>query len=302
MVSGRLAGRVDADLAPGVPRTWNVDISGLVNENGIQDSIPISSRHFRRHAKILILRIGDWDTEQLTLNPLASSLKAQLSLLLPPSDVDVEYIRTPDELRGALSVHGGGLAGGRRRSSPWGYAVIVGHGRADSHPALRFGNDWHGPSAIANKITGLGPGQKSFWGGAVHFPLLRDRGTRLCSYVLQSAKYDMGRPWGDGSCLRGSSICSAPVLRAFSEGSNMAGCVPPCQKRVGGFLNLVQMLDGWRGEGLLVTCSADKGTTAPSATSGGGTMPLRRAVAIVTRTYLRGKIASVRSSTLRWTK
>jgi hypothetical protein len=163
MVTGKLAGRVGGDLAPGVPRTWNVDVSGLTDQAGIQESIPVSSRRFRRHAKILIFRIGDWETEQLTLNPLASSLKAQLSLLLPPSDVDVEYIRTLDELGGALRVHGGGLTpSGRRQAHPWGYAVMVGHGRSGTSPGIRFGDSWHTPRKIAASIKGLGPGRRSF--------------------------------------------------------------------------------------------------------------------------------------------
>jgi hypothetical protein len=94
---------------------------------------------------------------------LAASLKAQLSLLLPPSDVDVEYIRTLEELGGALRVHGGGLApSGRRQASPWGYAVLVGHGRSGTSPGIRFGNSWHSPAEIARSIHGLGPGRRTF--------------------------------------------------------------------------------------------------------------------------------------------
>jgi hypothetical protein len=117
--------------------------------------VEISSRRLRRHAKILIFRIGDWETEQPTLNPLAASLKSQLSLLLPPNEVDVEYIRTLDEMAEALRVHGGG---GNpitaRQNSPWGYAVFVGHGRAGPSPAMRFGSTWHGPSQVAEAIKG----------------------------------------------------------------------------------------------------------------------------------------------------
>lgn len=163
MVAGKLAGRVGGNPGPFIARTWNVDVAGLTDAAGIQRSVPVSSRRFRRHAKILILRIGDWETEQPTLNPLAASLKAQLSLLLPPSDVDVEYIRTLEELGGALRVHGGGLTpSGRRQASPWGYAVLVGHGRSGTSPAIRFGNSWHAPKKIARSISGLGPGRRTF--------------------------------------------------------------------------------------------------------------------------------------------
>jgi hypothetical protein len=163
MVSGRLAGRVGGTLRPGTPRTWNVDVSGLTDGAGVLESIPISSRRFRRYAKILIIRVGDWDTEQAMLNPLAESLKAQLSLLLPPDEVDVEYIRTIEELADAFRVHGGGLsASGRRQSHPWGYAILVGHGRAGSSPGIRFGHEWHSPKKLASTIKGLGPGRRSF--------------------------------------------------------------------------------------------------------------------------------------------
>jgi hypothetical protein len=163
VVAAKLAGRVAGALEPGIARTWNVDPAGLVDEAGVQRSIPVSSRRFRRHAKILIFRIGDWETEQTMLNPLSSSLKAQLSLLLPPSDVDVEYIRTLEEMAGALRVHGGGLSpSGRRQAHPWGYAVLVGHGRGGASPAIRFGDSWHSPRKIASSIKGLGPGRRTF--------------------------------------------------------------------------------------------------------------------------------------------
>jgi hypothetical protein len=69
VVAGKLAGRVAGDIAPGVPRTWNVDVAGLTDGAGIQRSIPVSARRFRRHAKILIIRIGERETEQTTPNP-----------------------------------------------------------------------------------------------------------------------------------------------------------------------------------------------------------------------------------------
>ena len=163
MVSGRLAGRVAGKLAPGTPRTWHVAINGLLDANSVQRTVEVSSRRFRRHANILIIRIGDWITEQGALNPLAESLKAQLSLLLPPNGVDVEYIRTLDELRSALALHGGGLTPtGRRQSSPWGYAVLVGHGRAGATPGILFGGSWHSPGEIQQTIQGLGPGRRTF--------------------------------------------------------------------------------------------------------------------------------------------
>jgi len=167
MVGGRLDSRVIDDQAgPGIARTWNVDVNGLQDSSGHSCTVPISSRRFRRHAKILIFRIGDWTTEQITLNPLAASLRAQLSLLLPPDEIDVEYIRTLDELAGALLVHGGG--GKRitaRQASPWGYAILVGHGRAGADAAIQFGDSWHTPDEIVKRIMGLGPGRRAFGDG-----------------------------------------------------------------------------------------------------------------------------------------
>jgi hypothetical protein len=140
-----------------VPRTWNVSVAGL------SELVPVSSRRMRRYAKILIFRIGDWETEQLMLNPLAESLKAQLSLLVPPNEIDVEYIRTLDELADALSVHGGGAKPlAARQSSPWGYAIFVGHGRTATNPGIRFGRRWHSPTSVAGAIKNLGPGGRSF--------------------------------------------------------------------------------------------------------------------------------------------
>jgi hypothetical protein len=159
VASGKLLGRVDDDddLAPGQYRTWNVQV------HGVDETLQISSRRLRRHVKVLILRLGDWETEQTALNPLAQSLKAQLSLLLPPNAVDVEYIRTLDELAGALRVHGGGLGpSGRRQAEPWGFALLVGHGRAGQQAAIRFGHNWHTAGQMAAAVRRLGPGRRSF--------------------------------------------------------------------------------------------------------------------------------------------
>jgi hypothetical protein len=186
VVAGKLAGRVGGKIAPGTPRTWNVDVFGLKDAAGIQRSIPVSSRRFRRHAKILIFRIGDWETEQATLNPLAASLKGQLSLLLPPSDVDVEYIRTLEELAGALRVHGGGLSpSGKRQAHPWAYAVLVGHGRSGASPAIRFGDSWHSPRRIASSIKGLGPGRRTF------------AEARFVSLCCETGEQGFARPFSD---------------------------------------------------------------------------------------------------------
>ncbi len=88
--TGKLAGRIDGEeLRPGTPRTWNVDVRGLVDEADTMRP-PIPSRRSRRHAKVLVFRIGGWETEHIALNPLAASLKTELSLLMPPSEVDVE--------------------------------------------------------------------------------------------------------------------------------------------------------------------------------------------------------------------
>lgn len=161
VVVGKLLGRVENENAgPGVPRTWHVSIAGVADVHGIVTPIQISSRRFHRHAKILIVRIGDWKTEQQTLNPLSDSLKSQLSLLLPPGFVDVEYIRTLDELAGALRKHGGG--GGPASHVPWGYAVLVGHGRSGADAGIDFAGRWHTAQEVANSISGLGPGRKSF--------------------------------------------------------------------------------------------------------------------------------------------
>jgi hypothetical protein len=157
VTSGVLAGRVAGEIQPGVARSWYVDIPGL------DEPLVVSSRKFRRHVKILILRVGDWDTEQTTLNPLAASLRAQLSLLLPPGAVDTEYVRSIDEVGGALRVHGGGLdQAGHRQAEPWGYAILVGHGRTEPSPGVQFGYTWHSPEDIANAMDGLGPGRSSF--------------------------------------------------------------------------------------------------------------------------------------------
>jgi len=188
VVPGRLAGRKEAELAsPGHPRTWYVDIPGIEKFNGGSPSIELSSRRFRRHSKILLLRIGDWATEQTALNPLAQSLRAQMSLLLPPGEVDVEYIRTLDELAAALRVHGASKRlPDSRQAAPWGYAILIGHGRAGEEPALRFGDTWRSVDAITQAIKGLGPARRSF-GNAIFISLCCETGQESFAKAFSDA-------------------------------------------------------------------------------------------------------------------
>lgn len=190
VVQGKLETRVagDPDI-PGVPRTWTVSVAGLQHPGGLPATIDVSSRRMRRHAKILILRVGDWDTEQNMLNPLAASLKAQLSLLVPPNEVDVEYIRTLDEFAGALGVHGGGgKAITARKGSPWGYAVLVGHGRAGADAGILFGAEWYGTADIADAIKGFGRSEVVRRCGVRIAVLLDWRGRRdLCARAQTDA-------------------------------------------------------------------------------------------------------------------
>lgn len=208
VASGKLAGRVEADLKPGASRTWLVDVTGL------DEPMSISSRKLKRRVKVLIIRVGDWDTEQATLNPLAESLKAQLSLLLPPGNVDVEYIRTLDELSGALRVHGGGLGPtGQRQAEPWGYAILVGHGRSGPSAGIRFGTSWHSPDAMAAAVKGLGPGRRSF-SDAKFISLCCETGSAA---FAQTFSENLSTTWVGPSDAVHSFEAAGFVLRLFYE-------------------------------------------------------------------------------------
>jgi hypothetical protein len=184
--------------------------SRLVDVNGLGESNPIlvSSRRLRHHAKVLLLRIGDWQTEQTSLNPLADSLKSQLSLLLPPGEVDVEYIRTLAELSSALQLHGNtGAAKLQRQASPWGYVVLVGHGRINDpqgmvNPGIKFGSEWHSPTEIADAMKTLGPGRRGGFGNAV-----------FVSLCCETGEPDFAKPFSDA--LNTTWVGPGDVVHSF---------------------------------------------------------------------------------------
>lgn len=82
----------------------------------------VASRRAHKDVHVLVLRLGDIDSESSLLDPIADSLHQHLRLLLTDSRVDVWRIRTVAELKHWWSKHHAILT----------HVVLVCHGRADA--------------------------------------------------------------------------------------------------------------------------------------------------------------------------
>jgi len=93
-------------------------------------SIAASAAH--KDVGILILRIGDFDTEVTLLDPLAGSIHQYCRLLVPDDQLKSVYLRTWSELQFIIERH-------HAAYSHW---ILIGHGGAG---VLNFANNHHLP-------------------------------------------------------------------------------------------------------------------------------------------------------------
>lgn len=113
-----------------VERSVEVDVPGGTK-------VRVASQFAHRNVGVLIVRIGDFDTETTLLDPLKKSLLQYCRLLLPDDQVVLYEIRT----RGELSVFW------TRDHAAFSHVVLVAHG---CRTAIRFGDgDWANPTDFA---------------------------------------------------------------------------------------------------------------------------------------------------------
>jgi hypothetical protein len=94
----------------------------VLNLPGGAQSAPVGSSLVHRQAAVLVVRIGDFQTEQNLLDPLAKSLLQYLRLLLPDDAVRLLELRSLAEFDRAWP----------QNAPAFTHVVLIGHGSKDS--------------------------------------------------------------------------------------------------------------------------------------------------------------------------
>lgn len=114
-------------------RSVEVDLPG-----GEMTSVASSAAHL--NMGVVIVRIGDYQTETTLLDPLKKSLLHYCRLLLPDDMVQAWDVRAPQELRELW----------KKNHRACSHLVVIGHGRDD---AIRFGlDDWVDAATFAELL------------------------------------------------------------------------------------------------------------------------------------------------------
>jgi hypothetical protein len=107
------------------------------------ETATIANSALVRNVGIMILRIGDFDTEYTLLDPLAKSLLQYFRLLVPDDMVILKELRTLDELCTILA----------KDHAAYSHLILIGHGSASS---LRFGRNEVDASAFGDALESSG--------------------------------------------------------------------------------------------------------------------------------------------------
>jgi len=116
----------------------NGDISGLIPVSAIQ-----------RNVKLMIIKIGDFDSEYTLLNPLQKSVLQYCRLLLNDDEVVSYSLRTSQELETIWSIS----------HSIVSHVILIGHGRKNG---IKFGKIWLSPLEIDSVLSVGGVEPKQF--------------------------------------------------------------------------------------------------------------------------------------------
>lgn len=143
-------------------------------KQAISDWITAGCAH--RDLGVLILRVGDFETETTLLDPLAKSLLQYCRLLLPDDQVHLEECRSHAELSHRWP----------KLSPAYSHVLLVAHG---SKNAVKFGVDgWSDPTKWDELIDGRGQKRKIFMSLACQtgYQAFAGEFSRLtcCSYAL----------------------------------------------------------------------------------------------------------------------
>lgn len=107
--------------------------------------VPTSALH--RNIGVLIIRIGDYATEQTLLDPLAKTLLQYFRLLLTDDFVRLVALRTESELRRLWTDN----------HAVYSHVILVGHGRSD---AISVGGNWLPAAQLTAVLEQPGPDGK----------------------------------------------------------------------------------------------------------------------------------------------
>jgi hypothetical protein len=112
----------------------------------ISEDIPTSAVH--RNIKVLIIKIGDFDTEDTLLDPLQKSVSFYFKLLLSDEELVFRSVRTTEELSIIWA----------KEHSVISYVIIIGHGKES---AIKFGDKWVESNDVGKilNIGGVSPKQ-----------------------------------------------------------------------------------------------------------------------------------------------
>jgi hypothetical protein len=149
-----------------------------VNDRSVRVSLPgggwsdwIGSSAVHRNVGILILRIGDYQSEIGLLEPLKKSVLQYFRLLLPDDMVRAHEMRTTEELAQIWAANHAGFS----------HVIVIGHGRRN---AIRFGaNNWQNAAQLGAIFGQPNPNPKTF--------------VSLC---CETGYADFGRPFSELSC------------------------------------------------------------------------------------------------------
>jgi len=130
----------------GASAFWRTSVR-VVTERSVEVDLPdgemarVASSAAHTNMGVVIVRIGDYETEASLLDPLKKSLLHYCRLLLADDDmVQAWDIRAPDELRELW----------KKNHRVCSHLVVIGHGRND---AVRFGRDnWVDATAFAELL------------------------------------------------------------------------------------------------------------------------------------------------------
>lgn len=99
----------------------------LLPEGKISEDIPTSA--IQRNIKVIIIKIGDFDTEDTLLDPLQKSVSFYFKLLLSDDELVFRSVRTTEELSIIW----------QKEHSVISHVIIIGHGKEN---AIKFGDKW----------------------------------------------------------------------------------------------------------------------------------------------------------------
>lgn len=162
----------------------------------------IGSKLAHENIGIYIVRIGDFSTEDILLEPLTKSILQFFRLMLTDDFVKVIRVRSRNELSTFWKKDHGAHS----------HVILVGHGRKDS---VEVGIDgWTGPSELADIFDVLGSGQKNFLSlacktGRADFARLFSE-SRICQTLIA--------PYQTVHGAIASNLCQSYFAHHFLEG------------------------------------------------------------------------------------